>query len=434
MVRKVMSFLWGDLTTAEYKKFGILALVYMMIIGCYALIDSLKYTLFLKMVGKVYLPYAKIVSLCLIFPMILVYSKLVDMYSKEKLFYFFSAFYIAVFLLFNFLLSLPNIGISNTDASPLRILGWAFFVIVESYTSFVISLFLSIVVSSTSMDSAKKGFALVAAGAQLGAFLGPSVVAYASYFGMLNLLKMACGTIFVSAGLIKLFMNVCEPDIDTKHEAETQKKAGILEGLKLLLSQPYVFVIFLTTALYSIVGTVIDYQLKYTADGVFHNPEKLLEFFGFYGQCTNIVSFAFALLGTSYLLRRLGLKFCLVIFPVLTMFILSFILVDQSFWAIFWGALVFRALSYGFNNPNREMLYIPTSKAVKFKAKSWIDVFGIRLSKATGSGFNAFFVSANLLLVGGSAAAMVITLMWIPLSVWLANKNKQLIKENKIIE
>jgi AAA family ATP:ADP antiporter len=42
-------------------------------------------------------------------------------------------------------------------------------------------------------------------------------------------------------------------------------------------------------------------------------------------------------------------------------------------------------MSYALNNPCKEMLYQPTSSSVKFKCKSWIDTFGARGCKATGS-------------------------------------------------
>jgi hypothetical protein len=36
----------------------------------------------------------------------------------------------------------------------------------------------------------------------------------------------------------------------------------------------------------------------------------------------------------------------------------------------------FFASSYALDNPTQEILYQPTSLAVKYKAKSWIDIFG----------------------------------------------------------
>jgi len=45
-------------------------------------------------------------------------------------------------------------------------------------------------------------------------------------------------------------------------------------------------------------------------------------------------------------------------------------------------------MTYSVHDPSKEILYIPTSNAVKFRAKFWIDVVGERISKAIGSGFN----------------------------------------------
>ena len=45
-------------------------------------------------------------------------------------------------------------------------------------------------------------------------------------------------------------------------------------------------------------------------------------------------------------------------------------------------------MSYALQSPSREMLYIVTTDAIKFKAKSWIDVFGGHAAKALGSGVN----------------------------------------------
>ena len=46
--------------------------------------------------------------------------------------------------------------------------------------------------------------------------------------------------------------------------------------------------------------------------------------------------------------------------------------------------LLLKGFSYCLNNPCKEILYQPTSSSVKFKAKSWIDIFGQRGSKALG--------------------------------------------------
>ena len=80
--------------------------------------------------------------------------------------------------------------------------------------------------------------------------------------------------------------------------------------------------------------------------------------------------------------------------------------------------LLLKGVSYCLNNPCKEILYQPTSSNVKFKAKSWIDVFGARGSKALGSVVtNAFSDSAADLLsygafVGMSVASFLIYVAW----------------------
>jgi ATP:ADP antiporter, AAA family len=74
----ILYILWGDLTREEYKKFGLLSVTLSFIVGTYWLLRPLKDALFANMVGALYLPYAKIVSAIFLIPIILLYSKLVD--------------------------------------------------------------------------------------------------------------------------------------------------------------------------------------------------------------------------------------------------------------------------------------------------------------------------------------------------------------------
>jgi AAA family ATP:ADP antiporter len=77
--------------------------------------------------------------------------------------------------------------------------------------------------------------------------------------------------------------------------------------------------------------------------------------------------------------------------------------------------MILKANSYALNNPTKEMLYQPTSSNVKYKAKSWIDIFGARGSKALGSVVtNAFSTSAVELIDKGSLVGMCVAsfLIW----------------------
>merc|ERR1711918_63793 len=49
------------------------------------------------------------------------------------------------------------------------------------------------------------------------------------------------------------------------------------------------------------------------------------------------------------------------------------------------------AVGYGLNGPSREMLYVKTSRDIKYKAKSWSDMYGNFIQKSIGSLVNLYF-------------------------------------------
>jgi AAA family ATP:ADP antiporter len=51
-------------------------------------------------------------------------------------------------------------------------------------------------------------------------------------------------------------------------------------------------------------------------------------------------------------------------------------------WVLFMLLSVLKAITFSLNEPVKELLYMPTSEAIKFKVKAWIDVFGARCAKA----------------------------------------------------
>jgi ATP:ADP antiporter, AAA family len=109
--------------------------------------------------------------------------------------------------------------------------------------------------------------------------------------------------------------------------------------------------------------------------------EAFAQFMGFFGQATNTLSFGLSLLGTSFVIRSLGLKTTLLLFPCCLLAAGAVVYLFPSLEVVFAVMLALKALSYALNNPCKELLYQPTSKSVKFKAKSWIDIFGQRGAK-----------------------------------------------------
>ena len=440
MVPKVFRFLWGNLSSQEIKKYGILSLTFFFTIGSYWLLRPLKDGIFKSIVGIEYQPKAKMLSLLIIIPLILFYSKLVDLVEKQKLFYIICTFYGLLFLAMAYFLAHPTIGLANTAAAANRFFGWFSYVAIESMGSIVVALFWSFVASNTEPASAKRGFALIISGAQIGSIVGPTFATYSTIFGLPLLVTFAAIGILIIPIMIRVFMGVIvakeTPQELKKEEASEEKpKTGVFEGLKLLLTKPYLLGILGIATFYEVIGTIMDYQMKVLAAQKYTNPENFTAFMGLFGQCANFLALTMALLGTSYLMRRFGLTFCLLVFPISVGLVVSYVYVNPILWAVFASMIIVKGLSYALNNPSKEMMYIPTSKDVKFKAKSWIDMFGTRSAKAMGSGINNIFkANPALLMLYGTMIALGLVGVWVFAAMFVGRTFNKLTKENKVVE
>lgn len=426
--------LYGDLSVEEFKKFGMLSFVLLFIIGSYWLLRTIKDAIFMKTVGKLYIPQAKTLSFAVLVPLILLYSKLVDMVEKHKLFYIICGFYLVIFAGLTWALAHPTIGLTNATTSPDRLVGWISYLSIETFGSLVVALFWSFVASSTDTASAKKGYALIIGGAQIGSIAGPALVTFfVEHWGTPSLFGIATLAILLVPILINRFVNHYPAPV--QEVKQTKKSTGPIEGLKLLTSKPYLLGILGVATLYEIIGTILDFQMKYLADEAFHSADKVGKFFSTFGLAANGLALVFALIGTSFIIRRFGLTFCLVMFPTTVACVVLYVYNYPILNSIFIAMVAIKGLSYALNNPCKEIMYIPTSKDVKFKAKGWIDMFGGRSAKAVGSQINNFFkASMTDLMFYGSLVSLGIIGVWILVALYVGRTNKHLTETNQIIE
>jgi ATP:ADP antiporter, AAA family len=428
MIRKA---LYGDLTMEEFKKFGMLSSVLLFIIGGYWLLRTIKDAVFMKTVGKLYIPYAKMISFVVLIPLILLYSELVDLVERHKLFYIICGFYFVVFLGIALTLAHPTVGIANTVTDKYRLVGWVTYLGIETFGSLVVALFWSFVASTTDAGSAKKGYGLIIGGAQIGSIAGPALNTQASVIGIPSLFGIAAAAVFLVPLLIALFVRKY-PAVAVEKKAS--KKTGPIEGLKLLLSKPYLMGILGIATLYEIIGTILDYQMKFLADETYGSAEKVAEFLAYFGIAANGLALVFAFIGTSFFIRRFGLTFCLVMFPTAVACVVLYVMAFPMLWALFIAMVAIKGLSYALNNPCKEIMYIPTSKDVKYKAKGWIDMFGGRSAKAAGSSVNAAFTSMTSLMFYGSIVSLGVIGVWVLVALYVGRTNKTLVDSGKIIE
>lgn len=433
MLERLRKTLWGSLTTEEFERFSFLSLILLCIIGSYWLMKPLKDGIFISIVGRYYLPFVKMASFAIMLPLVVGYAKLVDLVAKQKLFYILCSFYTALFLVISLLLMHESIGLPNTNAHPSRLLGWILYLGIESFGSLLISLFWSFVASSTTTQEAKRGYGLIIFGSQIGAIVGPAIAIKAPFIGVPMLTAIVAMSLFLIPFLIKRFIAMFPATIES--EKPETKHTNSFEGLHLLFTRKYLLGILGISTLCDAVGSILELQMNFLAADAFNNnAAQITSFLGSFGFAANTLAFLFALTGTSFFIRTFGLTFCLVAYPICTAIVVILVWWHSHIWIFFIAMIAIKALNYALNIPCREIMYIPTSRDIKFKAKSVIDMFGGRSSKAGGAGIMHLMSSTAAPILYNSIACFAIIGVWISAAFYVGKVNKHLTENNKIIE
>lgn len=448
MLPKPLRAIWGDLSAQEVKKFGILSSIFFMVIGIYWMLKTMKDPIFDLHVGFRYQPWAKIASLVFVALIVIFYSKLVDWFKKQTVFYIVCGFYGLGFIALAYMLSNPQL-VSQWSFIPGNVLGWTSYLFIESFGSIMPALFWAFVASNTTADSAKRGYAMIATCTQVGTIFGPLLIStYSARCGLPLFFGVSGLLIFVIPFIITYYTKVV-PEEQTQETNTLQKKgkSGFIEGLRLLLTKPYLMGVFAIATLYEFIGTILDFQKGMLISANY--PSRIdggaafAWFKGLEGSAIGVISLLFAMFGTSFFMRRFGLKFSLISFPtvigltVTTVFAMYMMGANpyQLMWVFFGAVVLIKGLNYALNNPSKEVLYIPTSKDVKFKTKGWIDAFGARLLKTFGAGVNnSLSSSLPTLLTLGTFLSLGVVGIWIFAAAYVSGAFDILQKENKIVE
>jgi len=459
---------WGDFESGqEIAKFVKLAAVFFLVIFVYWGMRPLKDAVFETLVGMDWQPLAKILSPFVITPLVILYSKLVDMFPRNKVFYVLLSIYGVIAMtfaaLFTFYIDLSAVA----QPSVTNVLGWAWYVYIESFGSLVVALFWAFTTDITMPESAKRGFPLIYFFGQLGNMLGPLTLR-ASRFGFQSnapIIAIISGLMFLTAFVMWFFVNTTPKSQLKAYEAagkkeekkESHEEPGFLDGLKLLFKHGYLLAITGVIIFYEVIVTILDFFFKsmaadyfrqQVADGVLASADRgvaYAEYLSSYGTWTGVVATLCVLFGINNIHRKLGTATALLLLPVLVTVAVVLIRLYPTSLAIAFIIMVFsKAVNYALNQPTIKQLYIPTTKDTKYKAQAWIEMFGSRGAKAIGSGINLFlkFLQSTmatpaagfaLFVTIGTGVSFGLIGVWFFVAVYIARTYNKAIKEDRVV-
>ncbi len=461
LLQSVLRYIYGDFTKAEVKKFVSYGVLFFFIIGVYWLLRCAKDPMFNELIvegdfvvrgvirffalfGKNYpVPVgsqatwiAKIISLLVIFPLVGIYSYLIDLFPRHRMFYAVSAIYIALFVLLGYFAMSPVYGYNAPMANRIGLLGWLSYVVIESFGSLTVVLFYSFMADTTTPQAGKKAFYITATFGQLGAILGSKMTGVvADLFSVPQIFYVAALAVLLIPALVWFIMwyipKAEMAGYQAKSGAEKKNKPGIIDGLKLFLSQPFLLGIFIWITAFEVIATVFDLRFKILIqEATLGNKAAYAQWTSDFGVWVGVLALVSLLLGVGNIGRRIGLTLSLVALPFLmafnAFFMFAYPVVDIAFYVM----VASKGINYAFGQPSKEQLFIPVSQEARYKSKAWIDSFGSRGAKAGGSLIQGF--------VGGTGLAMLfmvlgVSAIWAIVALFLGRKATYAVENNEIV-
>lgn len=445
----------------ERLKIILLSATFLFVIAAYTVIYDLKNSIFMTVVGKEYVPWAKMASMIILIPAVLFYSFLVDKLRRYQLLYFYSFVYGIFGLCCAYIIGHPTIGLLNTDSSPYRLFGWLFYFFVEGFSPFVLSVFWAFANSVNSPQGAKDNYGVLVSASKVGGMLSAG---FAWWF--LTLKDLSGQRIFSDATnhqilliifsivvlIIPLFVKLLMKKVPGKYlhgyeavykfekkkekEKEVEpERVGLLSGLIMFIKQPYILGIFGMLFFYEVLNTILSYQRLGVAQSAANSVSDIS--YLLYQQMffMHAIGFFISLIGTQTLLQKLGERVCLILIPFVSGSLLFYFWLTYTPFSLLLVFVCLKSVNYAFATPVRESLYIPTIKDIKFKSKSWIDAFGSKFARSFGSTFNIisdltgpvlqflFHGSMFIFVIGG----------WFITAFLLGKRYAKAIKNNEVI-
>ncbi|HMB70164.1 MAG TPA: Npt1/Npt2 family nucleotide transporter, partial [bacterium] len=177
-------------------------------------------------------------------------------------------------------------------------------------------------------------------------------------------------------------------------------------------------------------GTAAEAVANGTAGGL-SEGDFIGKFYADFFFVVNIAGVVLQLFFVSRILKYLGVRVALLFLPVIAMggyLLLAFYPVLA---VVRWAKTAENSTDYSLQNTVRQVLFLPTTREQKYKAKQAIDTFFVRAGDLLSAGL--VFVGTTFLSFGTTQFALVnvvLVLVWIVIAVAIGRENAKLVAQD----
>jgi AAA family ATP:ADP antiporter len=276
-------------------------------------------------------------------------------------------------------------------------------------------------------EQGKRLFGGIAVGGALGAIVGPRIAGIATTFQLLLLAGV------LLAGALALFFIV-----DARKSGRSVKRDEPITGaggFALVLRDKYLLAIAAMVLVANLVNTIGEFLLASSvadhaaqvATTTAGRREVITAFYGEFFAWVNLASFVLQTVFVSRAIKKFGVRANLFILPVIALGTYGAIAAIGGFALIRSMKIAENSADYSIQNTVRQTLFLPTSRAVKYKAKAAIDTFFMRFGDT---------LSAIVVLVGVhqlhlapaqlAVVNVVLVVVWLALALAIARRHRAL--------
>ena len=333
------------------------------------------------------------------------YARVADRYPRNRLVVKVTLFFASNLVLFRLASAVPALR-SN--------LGLVFFLWLGVFNMMVVAQFWSFANDLYREEQGKRLFPLIGVGQTLGAAAGSSIaVLLLELVGVYQMLLVSAALLVVSAGLTEiahlreLKRRSTPPPAIAADPGPRQTPAPRSGAFRMVMSDGYLRAIAVFSVLFTFVNSNGEYMLgrlvkESASAAVSHGSitaDAVKEYVGatysrFY-LFTNVATVALQAFFVSRFVRRFGIRFAFLALPVVPLLDAVGVGVAPLLGVLFAGKVLENGIDYSLNNTLRNMLWLPTTREMKYKAKQAVDTFFVRMGDVSSA--LAVYLVAGLL-------------------------------------
>ncbi len=399
--------------------------LFLLLVGYYVL-KTVREPLVLATGGAEMKSYAAAVQALVLMGFIPLYSWLADRVSRLQLVTWLLVFFIACVELFNLGLRLS-----------VPYLGFVFYVWVGIFSLATIAQFWSFANDIYSRKDGERLFPLIAIGATAGSPVGSKIasVLFAAGVEPAQMLHITTGLLVVHLVLYRVVSQLFAAASGERPRLEPLAGAS---GFTLVLRSRYLRLIAVLLVLLNVVNTLGEYVVSKLVVAASlaaqaRNPALSTTAFigGFYGDYffwANVAAVVLQAFFVSRLVRRTGLAGVILLVPLVSLSAYTLIGAGVAFAVVRWAKTAENATDYSVMNTGRQMLWLPTRREEKYKAKQALDTFFVRTGDMIAGGL--VFVGTTWLALGVRGFAwgnVALVALWLVVALLVVRENRRLV-------